>query len=468
MKRVLEPFRSSIRRWLLWVLLPSLGGAIGVNVWLQYLMVDRPIHEAFDHALHDDAHAVAAHLRVDAQGLRFEMEPEAERVLRTDPEDFLFFLVRGPAGEYLGGERDLSVPPESIQGRALPFDATYRGEAVRGVTHVHPTALGQVTIHVAETKRARSRLDRELAWAIFLSNGLLLLITLGLAYAVVGAGLRPLLRLSRDIGARGTDMLTPVSHNGLPAELQPLVRALNRLLSVIDGSTRAQRPFLADASHQLRTPLAGLQGQLELLSHEDLPDAARERIVELHDAVRRLSHLSGRLLALGRSDALADPSMQMEPGDLADMVEACASIFLDRALAKNIDLGFEAESAPICGCPWMIREMVSNLIDNAIAYTAAGGRITVRSRVRDGGAVLEVEDNGRGIPAPERERVFERFYRGRDYDGIGCGLGLSIVRQIADAHDATVRILDPESGQGTLFRVRFPALAASACIKPAH
>ncbi len=152
----------------------------------------------------------------------------------------------------------------------------------------------------------------------------------------------------------------------------------------------------------------------------------------------------------------------MENYDLADVVESAASVFLDRAIEKRIDLGFEAAAAPVVACPWMIRDMTYNLIDNAIVYTQAGGRITVRSGVRNGAAaVLEVEDNGPGIPVADRQRVFERFFRGTPSDGVGCGLGLAIVEQIADAHGAQVLITDPESGQGTLFRVSFPAASSA-------
>lgn len=465
----------SIRRWLLWVLSASLTVVMVVNGWLHFMTIDEPIGAAFDHALLDDAYAVSAYVRTTPRGVAFELPPGAENLLRTDPDDAFYFLVVGPRGEYVAGDRDLPIAAANAaatQGEV--FEAEYRGETVRGVRYSHVTALGEVSVYVAQTLRARRAIEAEAAAGLLISKALMIGMTLLIVYVVVGLGLRSLLRLSREIEARGSDMLTPISQGGLPAELLPLVRALNRLLSVIDSSTRAQRRFLADASHQLRTPLAGLQGQLELLSHEDLPEAVRARILELHQATRRLTHLSNRLLALGRSDAMADPSMSMESVELSQVVEECASIFLDRALAKEIDLGFEAESATVVGSPWMVREMASNLIDNAIAYTPRGGRITVRSRVLAGHATLEVEDDGPGIPVGERKRVFERFYRGRQDNGVGCGLGLAIVKQIADAHGAEVSILDPESGQGTLFRVRFarsssvPSIRAEPAPQPAR
>lgn len=457
-----EPSGLSIRRWLLWVLSASLVGLMLAYGWTRLLTTESPIDAAFDHALLDDAYAVAAHIRTTPQGILFEMEERAADVLRIDPDDDFYFLVRGPKGEFLGGNLDLPIPIGVLAEKERIFEAEYRGEPIRGILLVQPTSLGDVAVYAAQTLRVRQSIQREAALGILLSSALLVALTLAVVYLVVGAGLRPLLRLSNELEGRGSDLLTPVSVRGLPSELLPLAGALNQLLRTIDTSTRAQRRFLADASHQLRTPLAGLQGQLELLVHEDLPDAVHKRIEDLHLATRRLSHLSSRLLELGRSDASADPSLEMETVNLDSVVEACASEFLDRALAKEIDLGFEAEPAAVVGNLWMVREMANNLIDNAIAYTPAGGRITVRSGVLEGHPTLEVEDDGPGIPLPERERVFSRFYRLRQDDGIGCGLGLAIVRQIAEAHHADVSILDTPARRGALFRVRFPVPSQSS------
>jgi two-component system sensor histidine kinase TctE len=313
-----------------------------------------------------------------------------------------------------------------------------------------------VTIHVAQTLRARHRLGIEVASGLLISNGLLMLIALAIVYLGVGRGLRPLLRVSAEIDARRPDRLDPVSSAGLPAELLPLTRALNHLLQVLRDSSVAQRVFLAEAAHQLRTPLTGLQGQLELLADEPLSQGQRGRVLDLLDATRRLAHLSERLLALARSDARANPVKDMARIDLAEIVVDCVAPFLDRALAKQIDIGIESEPAPLVGSAWMLREMANNLIDNAINYTPDGGRITVRTGVYDGRPVIEVEDNGPGIPEAERDRVFERFFRGAEASPVGCGLGLAIVKEIADVHHAAISVGEPPGGQGTLVRVSFP------------
>jgi two-component system sensor histidine kinase TctE len=462
MRSPAERAAPSIRRRLLWVLLASLGTVMAINVWVDFVTADRPIHAVFDHALLTDAYAVSSHLRAEAGGVRCDIPPGAEHVLRPDPDDAVHFVVLGPRGEYLCGDRDLPVPALGTVPGPATFDAHYRGEPIRGLSHDYEMAQGKATIHVAHTMRARHRIGIEVATALLISNGVFMAVTLLVVLIGVGRGLQPLSRLSAEIGAGRPDMLDPVSEAKLPAELLPVVRALNHLLQVLRDSSTAQRNFLADAAHQLRTPLTGLQGQLELLADEPLSAGQRGRVLELLEATRRLAHLAERLLALARSDAKANPVTDKARIDLAQVVSDCAGPFLDRAIAKHIDIGFEAEPAPIVGSPWMVREMANNLIDNAMNYTADGGRITVRSAVRDRRAVLEVEDDGPGIPPAERERVFERFFRGAGASGEGCGLGLAIVRQIADAHGAAVSIADPPAGKGTLVRVAFPLAASPA------
>ncbi len=450
-----EPAPQSIRSRLLWLLLASLGALMAVNVWFNFLTADRPIHAAFDHALFDDAFAIAAHVHAGPGGIGCDVPIGAEQTLRTDPDDIVYFLVLGPRGEPLCGDDDLPVPAAATP-QGGTFDAQYRGEAIRGVSMQHATSNGMVTVHVAQTVRARQRLGLEVASALLVTNGVLMIATLLVVFLGVGRGLRPLMRVSADIDARRPDRLDSISSAGLPAELLPLARALNHLLQVLRDSSVAQRVFLAEAAHQLRTPLTGLQGQLELLAEEPLSQEQRGRVLDLLDATRRLAHLSERLLALARSDAKANPVKDMARIDLAEIVADCAAPFLDRALTRQIDIGFETEPAPLVGSAWMLREMAVNLIDNAINYTPEGGHITVRTGTGGEGAVLEVEDSGPGIAPAERERVFERFFRGAAAAPGGCGLGLAIVKEIADVHHAAISVGEPPGGQGTLVRVSFP------------
>jgi two-component system sensor histidine kinase TctE len=230
---------------------------------------------------------------------------------------------------------------------------------------------------------------------------------------------------------------------------------LNRLLHLVRASSESQKRFLADAAHQLRTPLAGLQTHLEVIPLERIPEDIRPRLLFAQEAVRRLAHMAHQLLALARAEPSGNLVHSTQPIDLREIVEDAASAHLDRALAQDVDIGFEAESALIEGSIWLLREATDNLIDNALSYTPRGGRITVRCNSHAQSAYLEVEDNGPGIPEEEHRRVFERFYRMPGSPGTGCGLGLAIVKEIADLHNARVDIDTGGGGIGTCIRIVF-------------
>jgi two-component system, OmpR family, sensor histidine kinase TctE len=219
MKLSLEPFFPSIRRWLLWVLSVSLTAVMVVSGWLQYLTLDEPISAALDHALLDDAYAVSAYVRAGPAGITFELPPGAEEILRTDPDDAFYFLVTGPQGRYVAGDRDFPVAANMLPGRDEIFEVKYRGEPVRGISYRHPTELGDVTVHIAQTLRVRQSIEAEVAVGLLMSETVQIGLNLFIVYLVVGTGLRPLLRLSREIDTRGSEVLVPVSDRGLPSEL---------------------------------------------------------------------------------------------------------------------------------------------------------------------------------------------------------------------------------------------------------
>jgi two-component system sensor histidine kinase TctE len=235
---------------------------------------------------------------------------------------------------------------------------------------------------------------------------------------------------------------------------------LNALLKKLNEALGAQQRFISDAAHQLRTPLAGLQTQVDLALQQKDAGELRQTLQRLLTATGRTVHLANQLLTLARAEPAGHLPVEMQATDLGQIVQECAEEWVPRALAGEIDLGFELESAPILGIPLLVRELLANLLDNAIRYTPPGGQITVRTLMKDANALLEVEDNGPGIPAAEIDKVFERFYRIKGSPGDGCGLGLAIVREIARTHNATVELASPQSGQGTLVRVCFAPLRA--------
>lgn len=453
---------GSVRGRLLRLLLLPLLGVLFLSVWSDYRTAAEPANEAYDLALVDGALAIAAHIRTHGTGLSVHLPPEADTVLRTDRHDQIYYRVDGPDGAFLAGDLDLPVV-QSIQ-EQTPFyvDTRYRDQPIRMVIYRASTPRGEATIEVAETTRKRERLtDRTIA-ALLLPNVILIACTLIIVYFGVSIGLEPLARLRREIEARSPSDLSPLPRSRVPPEVQPLVVALNQLLRLTREAYAAQQQFVADAAHQLRTPLTGLQAQVDLIPLEGMTDAMKDRLRWLQKSIRRLAHLATQLLALARSDRSANAVSDLRHLDLRQVVEEAASVHLDQALAKNIDIGFEAQSAPVVGSSWAMRELADNLIDNALAYTPPEGRVTVRCGATETEAFLEVEDDGPGIPESQRTRVFERFYRIPGSLGDGCGLGLAIVKDIAELHGARVQISTPSEGRGTCIRVKFRVAARAS------
>ena len=269
-------------------------------------------------------------------------------------------------------------------------------------------------------------------------------------------GLAPLARLSDEILERSPRDLRAINEGGAPAEAKPLVSALNKLFDQVDESNRNQQRFLANAAHQLRTPLAGLQAHTELAMAQPVPDACRAELEYVHSATIRTARLANQLLALARAEPGGNRPAEFARIDLRQVVEECADEWVHRSLAKDVDLGFDIAAAGVRGDAFLLRELLVNLIGNAVEYTQSGGRVTVRTGMGGTGAFLEVEDDGPGIPVAERERVLERFYRLPGTSGTGSGLGLAIVREIALAHGARVEIVDGQGGRGCCVRLNFP------------
>jgi two-component system sensor histidine kinase TctE len=277
--------------------------------------------------------------------------------------------------------------------------------------------------------------------------------------------------------------------HGSPDEVRPLVLSLNRLFDLVNAQAESQRRFVADAAHQLRTPLAGLQAQVEAWAmavtaraaeahpdwvyKENSPlapvDVAKtaitlgaDQVFKLRQAVRRTSQLANQLLALSRADSRSAQTQPMQRVDLQQLCEVMLETHLDAAAAKDIDLGLDTVEAHATGHAWLLRELLGNLVDNAIRYTQRGGRVTLRcgwTRL-DGRAAqqpfLEVEDNGPGVPPQERTRMLERFYRITGTLGEGSGLGLAIADEIARVHNSQLQVLDGQDGTGLRMHLRLP------------
>jgi len=444
---------TSIRlRLLKWLVLPILVFNL-VAASLTYLLAWTPAQLAFDQGLLDAATGLATRVRVDAGTVRVDAPAEAAQLLGAGSPDASWLVVRLPDGRVLAG--DPAFP--RLQGGEPVRDARINGEPVRAATVLVASARGPVEVGVARTLVQRRQVRSAILRGLVLLEVLFSLALVGLVWFSVGNGLAPLARLRARLDARGSADLAPLDDAGMPRELGPVVSAFNALLGRIAAGSRAQDDFRANVAHQLRTPLAGLRLQLEWLGTRHRDDAETGRVVELLLAANeRMIRQANQLLSLERAGPDRLARVQLAPLDLAALVGEAVQGFVEEAARKDIDLGFELAPSLVAGDRHMLRDLVDNLVDNALRYTPAGGAVTVHCRETGDGALFMVEDSGPGIAPEKRASVFQRFVR-LDQHSSGSGLGLAIVRDIAALHGATVALDDGPDGRGVRFSVLFPA-----------
>lgn len=421
--------------------------------------------QAQDNVLYKTAIALATRMTPDEEhesraDLIRHIDPEAEALLRADPGDEVHFLVVDARGRLMVG--DPALLPLLAQRAPSDFDdpdfddAVVGGQEVRLIDLRHSAKGFENRVLVTETNHKRSANTLSILLDTLWPNVLLLVVMTWLMRRGITRALQPLGTVSAAIDRRAMADLTPVPQDGVPADILPLVTAINRMLERLERAVAEQQMFLSGAAHQLRTPLAGIQAQLELAAMDAGP-AVRERLERMHAAIDDLAHCTQQMLTLARSSEQASSVHDFHPVDLGELLEDAASNWLDHALRHGVELGFELAPAQCQGSRWMLQELLGNLIDNAIKYSPAGGRVTVRcgSDAASGAAFLEVEDEGPGIPPEERTRVGEPYFRGRSVQAAGSGLGLAIVREVAKRHHARLQLLDTASGRGIRVRVGF-------------
>lgn len=446
----MEGLRHRLLRWLL---LPLIA-LFMAGVVTDYYVALKPGNDAYDDALVNTAAAIGALIQHEHGQPMLRLPPRTEAVLRADRVDRIYFAVFLQNGRRIAGDAEL--PFVGFPDETRFQEIALAGEALRLAAIPYPGDTGLLLIEVAETTRKREQLSSNVLIALSGPNLVMVLITLVLVGYGVNAGLQPLERLRANITARAPRDLAPLPLDDVPEELQPLIAALNRQFALLAESLSSQDRFLSDAAHQLKTPLAGLQSQLELAADDPDPASRQRRLFEMMEATRRVSHLTHQLLALARAEPSAGMQAQRQLVRLPDIAERIAQSHLDTAIARGIDLGFELAAAEVEGVPWLLRELLANLVDNALAYVPAGGSVTVRCGQRGGSPFLEVEDDGPGIAPAMREQVFERFYRPPGSGGEGCGLGLAIVREIVASHGGTVSLGEGAAGCGARIVVAFP------------
>ena len=474
--------RSLLGEILDWMLAPLLllwPMSIGVTWVVAQGIANRP----YDRDLGELARAVAQRVVVHTELSREVRVPATvtsmvNDVLRGEDSGSIHYQVLGLRGELVAGDREIVVPVgEPAEPGVLRYrDDELHGEAVR-VAYLWmmlPIEAGEQypLVQVAETLDRRSRLATEIIKGVILPQFVILPIAVVLVWLALARGLAPLNELQRRIRQRESHDLSPIEERDAPEEVGPLVRAINDLLARLDHSISAQKHFLADAAHQMKTPLAGLRTQAELAQREldagGDAHSVKRSLQQIARSSERAAHMVNQLLAMARAED-REQALRQQDVNLAALAVETVEDFVPKALDKRIDLGYEGPGADdhvarLRGQPVLVRELIRNLVDNALQYTPAGGAVTVRVLVDPFGqvAVLQVEDTGPGIPPAERELVFQPFYRALGTNVDGSGLGLAIVREIATAHGADLTVEDAQprgcgaASPGTRFTVRFP------------
>ena len=458
MRTVIRADNNSLRRRLLvrlWVPLASLLVAGAVIAYVVAFHFANVVHDRW---LLDSALTLATQLQTDNGRLSLDLPRSAVEMLEWDRVDRIYWDVVSPQGRVLFGNSEFPLPRVLDPGEPAYRDAEVEGNDVRIVAILvrSPTDPSQsATIQVGETKRKRNALAREIILLLVPLQAGILLLAGGLIWFAVASSLSGLDDIATRLRGYEPQRLVPLRDvERAPSEVQPLMVAVNGLIGKVSESQAAQQRFVANAAHQLRTPLAALQVQTERALREKNPERHSAALEKIRDAVARMRHVTQQLLTLTRSDASSAGTLALLDVDLPELARNELERWADAAVERNIDLGFEGPERGVMvrGEPQLLRELIGNLVDNAIRYGNAGGEVTLG--VRQVPLQIYVEDDGPGIPAGERERVVDAFYRQPGTTGEGCGLGLAIASEIAARHGARLRI-DDRKPTGTRVEVAF-------------
>ena len=452
--------RGKLLRWLLIPLsLLFLADAVG-----SYFIATTVASEVYDGELMEIARELGLHIRDSNDKLEFDLPSDAERTLLLDDYDKIYYAVR-THDKVLAGDAALP-PPAAAASRTAFYNSTLHDQQIRvALLHIGTganSAVATVTVQVAETLTKRHALAQKILVSVILPQLLLIFLTGLLVWGGVAHGLAPLRHLQQAVVARSHLDLSPVSAENIPGEIDPLVRAINDLMARLNEVLNFQSRFIADATHQLRTPVAGLKAHIEVALREDDLPQVRRALAHLYTGVERLSRLVAQLLSLARNEPNTIKKLNFAPLDLNKLAFGATMDWVPEAYKKGIDLGFEGAERQIMinGDAVRLTELINNLLDNAIRYSRDGGSVTIRIPPQ-GKPRISVSDDGPSIPVAERQRVFERFHRLLGSHTDGSGLGLAIVQEIATLHGAEITLEDDSDGVGNAFTITFPELQSA-------
>jgi two-component system, OmpR family, sensor histidine kinase TctE len=448
-------------RLLAWVMLP-LAGAVVFDGVVSRQNAEATASVVQDRLLLGSARIVAEQLRFEDGSIQDPIPPAALELFQSNDIDHVYYRVVASDGRTVTGYPEFPLSQARLQPEAADFfDSTVRGQTVRAVVYLQPvlteTGIQPVRVQIAQTLQGRTTLARSLWMQAMVQQ----LATLALVALLVWLGLRnclkPLLRLRDAVLARRPGSLHALELQAVPAELSPLVDAINEYAARLEHHTSVQQTFIQNAAHQLRTPLTLLTTQVSYAVRASDAGGRSESLSAIRQTVQQSVRLVNQLLTLSSAQAHEPGELHGEQGCLDDVVRRVLEDMAGRAQSKRIDLGFEATATNVLvrGDAVTLREIVMNLVDNAIRYTPDGGIVTTRISIEPRAVRLTVEDNGPGIPDDERERVFQRFYRINDSESDGCGLGLSIVKEFAAAVGASVALRTSPGGTGLAIDVVF-------------
>jgi two-component system sensor histidine kinase TctE len=443
-----------------WLLTPLLA-VWAFNAWLTYENAIQSANGAHDRTLLGSVLAIAERISVVDDAIVVDLPYSSLEMLESSLQGRVYYRVSQGGTRHVTGYEDLRPPAAKLElGKPYFYDSEYLGEPVRVAALLKrlydETVKEPVLIQVAETAELRHSMSWQIVSDSAVKELVLILLAAALMWWAVNRGLRPLYELRNQVSRRSRTDLSRIEVELVPSELKPLIQAINEHTAQVAKIMSAQKQFVADAAHQLKTPLTVLRTQADFASKQNDIAAVNEVLDDLRANTERVSHLVDQLLSLNRAEAAAPVLGEI---DLTDFARTTTFEWLPLALRKSIDLGFEGEGPlKIKAHKVLLHELLANLLDNAVRFTPQGGQITLRVTTRGAHAVLSVEDTGPGIPEEERERIFDRFYQIPGRDSPGCGLGLAITREIANLHQATLYLGTPASGKGTVFVVEFPLI----------
>jgi two-component system sensor histidine kinase TctE len=430
-----------------------------------YYLANHFANLAYDRALFRVALALADQVEVKDGSMVVDLPQSTLDLIEYDKDDWIYYQIQDPNHHVVIGEERLTLPKAMpMAGKPVYYDASLDNKPLRMVAFNLPlvgtSAKGNATILIGETTTKRDDMADEIIAIMLIPQVLLIVLVTFILNFGIRRGLISLEKLKGLVARRLPTDMNPLAEHDAPQELQPLLHAMNDLLVKVKGAVDERHQFIANAAHQLKTPLAGLKIQAEAALREDDLTSIQHALKQISTGSDNLGRLANQLLSLARAEPEAVDARAFAPLDLVTLMNEVTAEWVPKALERAIDLGVscQLQQFEINGNAMLLQELLNNLIDNAIRYNQAGTKVTVSLELVADTAILSVQDNGLGITPDEQQKVFERFYRVLGTAESGCGLGLAIVREIAHQHKARVELAytDIRQSKGTAVSVIFP------------